>query len=61
MILARFSVPQKFREIRQPDEDDCQPDDVVWIDAAVKHSGCNYGENKTDNCPDDKDMQLIHR
>jgi len=54
-------MTQVFCEIRQPDEDDGQPDDIVWIDVAVKHSGSNYGKNKAENCPDDKNMELIHR
>ncbi len=61
MILPRFSVFQKFSKIGHSDEDDCQPDDIERIDAAVIHSGCNDGENKPDNCPDYKNLKLIHR
>jgi hypothetical protein len=49
-------MPQKFRNIRQSHKDDGQPNNIIYVDAAMKKPGDKGGNCQPDYCPDKKNL-----
>jgi hypothetical protein len=57
---SRFPIPQKLGKIRQAHKDNCQPDDIEWIEIVEINFGHKHGESQSNNRPDYENVKLIH-